>query len=107
MPSPAPESHDRNRPEETRRRNERIAGAALLHRFGADAPVPFLCECSDERCVELIRMPLSAYRTARDGGHYLTAAGHQVAGATLVRIRETCWLYRRDHVNGTVIRDGD
>ncbi|MGZ4291479.1 MAG: hypothetical protein ACXVQQ_02675 [Gaiellaceae bacterium] len=75
------------------RRNARIAAAATAHRFEETAPVPFLCECSDERCTEILRMPLGLYRRARDGGDYLVAPGHQVEAARIVRVREHCWVY--------------
>ena len=81
------------RPDESRDRNERIAAAAAHHHFERDMPVPFLCECSDRRCEELLRMTLVAYREARAGGDYLVAPGHQVDDARIVRIKEQCWLY--------------
>ncbi|HVW90195.1 MAG TPA: hypothetical protein VHC01_12080 [Gaiellaceae bacterium] len=81
------------RPNETRERNERIAAAAARHRFDRDVPVPFLCECSDVRCEELLRMRLHDYGEMRSGGDYLVAPGHQVDDGRLVRIRELCWLY--------------
>ena len=76
-----------------RRRNERIACAAVAHRFGELAPVPFLCECSDDRCDEILRMPLPLYRAVREQGDHLTAPGHQVDAETIVRVREHCWIY--------------
>ena len=84
------------RPAETRERNERIAAAAARHHFGRDVPVPFLCECSDVRCQEFLRMTLQVYRGARSGGDYLVAPGHRVEAATIVRIKELCWLYRNE-----------
>ena len=57
------------RPDETRDRNERIAAAAKRHHFDRDLPVPFLCECSDERCDELLRMTLHAYRESLIPGY--------------------------------------
>lgn len=78
------------------RRNARIAGSAALHRFDKAIALPFLCECSDERCDELMRISLREFDEARAGGNYLTVPGHQVDDATIVRIRESCWLYRPD-----------
>lgn len=78
----------------TRRRNARIAASASAHRFDDELPVPFLCECSDERCTEILRMPLGLYNLARAGGDFLVAPGHQVETARIVRVREHCWVYR-------------
>ncbi len=80
------------RPVETRERNARIAAAAARHHFDRDVPVPFLCECSDTRCEELLRMTLHAYRELRDGADFLVVPGHQVDDAKIVRIKELCWL---------------
>jgi hypothetical protein len=79
-----------------RRRNERIARAARAHRFGEAAPVPFLCECSDDHCVEILRMPLALYRDAREAADFLAAPGHEVDDAEIARVREHCWLFRVD-----------
>jgi hypothetical protein len=84
------------RPDATRERNERIAASAAQHHFDLDAPVAFLCECSDTRCEELLQLTLTAYRSARAGGDYLVAPGHQVDDARIVRIKEACWLYRAE-----------
>jgi hypothetical protein len=86
------ERHDR--PAEVRRRNNRIAFNARTQHFGPDVPVPFMCECGDERCTELLRMTLLRYEEGRAGGDFLVAPGHQVDGATIVRVRDGVWLYR-------------
>jgi hypothetical protein len=53
-----------------------------------------MCECSDDRCTELVRLTLAQYDDARSGGDYLVAPGHQVGEAHVVRVRDGCWLYR-------------
>jgi len=64
---------------ETRARNERIAGAARRHHFDRNAPVPFLCECSDPGCEALLRITLAEYRSLRTTGASLVAPGHELA----------------------------
>lgn len=57
--------------------NERIARAADEHGL-LDAPIPFVCECSDPSCVQLVSLPLEAYRRVRGNGRwFLHAAGHE------------------------------
>ena len=66
-----------------RRANERIAekGHELRWRF----PVPFLCECSDKRCLERVALTLAEYKRVRSHSHrYLTVPGHEVEGAFLI-----------------------
>ena len=56
-----------SRPDETRLRNEHIAAAARLNRFDRQIAVPFICECSEHRCEELIRLTLGEFDAARIG----------------------------------------
>jgi hypothetical protein len=93
-PAPTPDGSFVPRADESRARNERIAAAARRHHFDHEAPVPFLCECSDDRCEELVRMTLARYGTIREAADYLVAPGHQVNDAEIVRVTDACWLYR-------------
>jgi hypothetical protein len=87
------------RPDETRLRNEHIAAAARLNRFDRQIAVPFICECSEHRCEELIRLTLGEFHAARIESDYLAAPGHQVEGARIVRVRDGLWLYRDEPVH--------
>ena len=93
-PTPSPQGSSAPRAVTSRARNERIAASARRHHFAHDAPVPFLCECSDDRCVELVRLRLERYSEARADGDFFAAPGHQVDGATVVRLRDAYWLFR-------------
>jgi hypothetical protein len=93
-PAPAPDGYVISRAHEVRARNERIAAAARRHHFEHEAPVPFLCECSDERCGEFLRMTVNRYAAARGAADYLVVPGHQVDDANIVRVTDVCWLYR-------------
>jgi hypothetical protein len=71
-----------------RRANERIGAAAGA--YNVDTPVPFLCECADPKCSEVVRLKLDEYEEVRaDSRHFLNIPGHQAAdGATGVVIAE-------------------
>lgn len=57
--------------------NERIAEAAVEHGL-LDRPVPFVCECSDESCAQLLRLLLDDYRRVRSNSRwFLHAPGHE------------------------------
>ena len=58
--------------------------------------VPFVCECSEHRCEELIRLTLGQFDAARTESDYLVAPGHQVESARIVRVRDGLWLYRAE-----------
>jgi hypothetical protein len=56
--------------------NEHISAAAGI--YGIDSPVPFICECADARCSEIIRLPLEEYEAIRaHSRHFLHVPGHQ------------------------------
>ena len=84
------------RPAEARAENERTATAARRDRRRRQAQVAFRCECSDDRCADMIRLSLDHYARDRAESDYLAAPGHQVDGARIVRIRDACWLYRSE-----------
>ena len=66
-----------------RHANERIERAAEQ----ADVElVPFLCECADERCTEIVRVSLADYEAVREHPErFLTAPDHHLAFADSVR----------------------
>lgn len=84
------------RPEETRRRNERIADTARKHHFDHLVAVPFICECDEERCEQLVRLTLVEYARVRDACDHLTAPGHQIDAARIIRVKDGVWLHRLD-----------
>lgn len=93
-PAPSPQGSSASRATTMRARNERIGASARRHHFAYDAPVPFLCECSEAACVDLVRITLEQYAAARELADYIAAPGHQVDHATVVRVRDSHWLYR-------------
>jgi hypothetical protein len=52
--------------------NERVAALGSRE----DEIMSFLCECSDDFCVEQVTMQLSRYVAIRDGGGCVLAPGH-------------------------------
>ncbi len=84
------------RPDDTRLRNEHIAATAHTNRFDHEIAVPFICECSEHRCEDLIRLTLAQFEAARGESDYLVAPGHQVDRARIVRVRDGVWLYRAE-----------
>ncbi len=61
--------------------NEQIEKAAERYEVG-DVPIPFLCECADISCRQVIRMSLDSYEEVRsDGRAFLNAPGHEDGAA--------------------------
>jgi hypothetical protein len=58
--------------------NERINTAAAV--YAVDIPVPFICECAEPTCSEIVRLELSQYEAIRaNPRHFLSIPGHQAA----------------------------
>jgi len=74
------ETHERIAENQSRFReaNERIeATADSMHLVG---PVPFVCECPDPRCTELVQMPLEDYEALRaHERRFFVVPGHDEA----------------------------
>ena len=67
--------------------NERLRRAADSHRFRGEDRVPFLCECADENCREIVMLTIEDYEHIR--AHptwFLLVAGHEDESATHERI---------------------
>src|SRR4051812_50219639 len=61
-----------------RHANEQIERAA--EPLGIE-PVPFLCECAEERCTEIVRLTLAQYEAVRaEPRWFVNAPGHEQSG---------------------------
>lgn len=66
-----------------RTRNEAIFRAAnenlkeRLRRLEQDGQIPFICECSDGDCLQVVEVPFRAYEAVRAGDHFLLVPGHE------------------------------
>lgn len=70
-----------------REANERISAAAGS--YGIETPIPFICECSDPRCSEVIRLSLDEYEEVRaNSRHFLNIPGHEAASKGLAIVVE-------------------
>lgn len=67
--------------------NIRVAASAQRHQFDDKTGIPFRCECDDDRCRELVIVPLGTFeRTLRDR-LIVVAPGHEVEGSVVVSQR--------------------
>jgi hypothetical protein len=73
-----------------REANEGIQDAA--RRYSVSGDVPFLCECTEPACVEILRLELAEYEAIRaTPTHFIYAPGHSSAAqgwATVVEQRD-------------------
>lgn len=69
--------------------NERIERAARSHHFEASQRVPFVCECADPNCRELVMLSLVDYEAVRaHPDRFFLVAGHEDEEETHERILE-------------------
>ena len=72
-----------------RNSNERLSRMAISHRFESSQGVPFVCECADAGCHEIVMLSLEDYERVRaQSCWFLLVAGHEDAEATHERIVE-------------------
>jgi hypothetical protein len=74
-----PESEQRRAENEARFReaNEDLRAARERFEFEAPEPTPFICECGDPRCREIIRLTLDEYERVRgDPNTFALVPGH-------------------------------
>jgi hypothetical protein len=65
--------------------NEGIERAAVEH--GVTERVPFLCECAEPTCTELVRLSLVDYEAVRAQPRwFINAPGHDAAGGSHVEV---------------------
>jgi hypothetical protein len=70
-----------------RRANEEIHATAGS--LGFDAPIPFLCECTNERCTEVVRLAAADYAEIRSHPRrFVVAPGHQTEADGHERVLE-------------------
>ena len=66
--------------------NERIRAAAETFDTTVER-VPFICECADERCVEIVRLGLGEYGEMRSNPRwFVNVPGHQAAAGGWVDV---------------------
>jgi hypothetical protein len=74
-----------------RQANEEIERAA--EPLGIE-PIPFLCECADERCTEIVSLTLAQYEVIRDEPRwFLNVPGHEQPSRPHVRVVADCGEY--------------
>ena len=68
-----------------------------------DRPTPFLCECEDMACTEVLAISLPEYETARGTRRrFLICPGHVADNAEVVARRETFWLVEKQGEAGRI-----
>jgi hypothetical protein len=90
-----------------REANERIA-ERRAELDEVDGPTPFLCECDDPACTELVRLSLADYEGVRaEAPQFLVVSGHETSDAVVVREGEGWWCVRKNGVAAEIAAETD
>ena len=69
-----------------REANERIRQRAEEYRAPLER-IPFLCECPQANCVQIVRLTMSEYAAVRaNPRHFFTAPGHEAAEGGVAKV---------------------
>ena len=75
-----------------REANERIRDSAEAEAMTEE--IPFLCECAEESCTEIVPLSQEQYEDVRrDSTHFLNAPGHEVAAGPHCKVIERNHTY--------------
>ena len=75
-----------------REANEGISESAEEHEMTEE--IPFLCECAEEGCTEIVRLSVEEYESVRGNAtDFLNAPGHQVAAGPYGEVVDTNHRY--------------
>ena len=87
----------------------REANEKIEHRraeLGVDERVPYLCECEEPRCRELVRLSADEYRAARvDERHFLLIEDHPFRSGRVVKRRDGYMIVEKSGEAADVIED--
>lgn len=68
--------------------NDGISSAA--DEYGVLDAIPFICECAEPTCTEILWLPVDEYERVRaNPTHFVNAPGHHRAAAAHARVLET------------------
>jgi hypothetical protein len=87
--------------------NERIA-ERRVDLAAVEGPTPFLCECEDPECTDIVLMSLLDYEGIRsDPVQFLVVPGHVTHGIATVHEGDGWVCVRKDGVSATISIDMD
>src|SRR5437764_9092388 len=90
-----------------RRANESLEEEATDLGFD-DEPTPYLCECEDERCVELVQLNREEYEAVRaNPKRFVMVPGHQEADDVVVREGARFTVIEKTGQEGDIVAEQD
>ncbi len=73
-----------------------------------EGPTPFLCECENESCTELVQLELGEYEHVRENPrHFLVVPGHDGDGNRQVEVHDRFAIVEKTGVGGIIAEQED
>jgi hypothetical protein len=70
--------------------------------------IPFLCECEEPNCTEVVRLEYAEYERARTNPRYfLLSPGHETRGAQPVETTERFTIVEKSGISGQIAEETD
>jgi hypothetical protein len=84
-------------------------GRALAERFAEQEDVPaFICECSNDECVERLRVPIDVYESVRaHPRRFLVAPGHEGEFEQVSEVGDGYLIVEKTGVAGRIAEQND
>ena len=74
--------------------------------LGAHGKTPFLCECSDPECTELLQLSFAEYERVRSrANRFVTAVGHDAGSGRVVEERDGYTVIEKGGVAGRIAEE--
>ena len=74
----------------------------------SDEPTPYLCECEDERCTEIVRLTSEEYEAVRANPRRFTmVSGHQEADDLLIEEAARFTVIEKNGQEGDLVAEQD
>jgi hypothetical protein len=90
-----------------RRANESLEDEATDLGFD-DEPTPYLCECEDERCLELVRLNREEFEAVRaNPKRFVMVPGHQEADDVVIREGARFMVIEKTGQEGDLVAEQD
>jgi hypothetical protein len=87
-----------------REANEKLGDKRI--ELAASGRTPFLCECSDPECTELLQLSFAEYERVRSrANRFVTAVGHDAGAGRVVEERSGYTVIEKDGVAGRVAEE--
>jgi hypothetical protein len=90
-----------------REANERIA-ERRAELTAVAGPTPFLCECEDPRCTEIVRLTLAEYEQVRaESTQFMVVPGHPTNGEATSVAGDGWVCVRKQGADAEIVRETD